>query len=347
MRKSRKRASRKRASRRRSRRVSRKKTLKYSAGGGLSSTLYLEDGSVYVGGLKNGVKHGQGTMTWPNGDKYVGEWKNNKFNGYGTFTQHPNSAAALVRSWDNEWKYVGEWKNNKFNGHGTMYWGDGRKYIGEWKNGQRNGKGTMTWDVIPACPRNGTVSGLRVVPENVAYIGEWYYAPGSSLGLRKDGILISDSPNGRRMWRRQRRGGPPSDCIKWPLEELTHILPTTGMKTENIKYILDVISEADARLHSQTDTKSRSTQFPYEWFKSSSRSLPSAQLPRMTLEDFKRVHRKIWEKERVAPGVALIDFPDDIKDSRERERQWQNLYMEQTIDPDHWTWLARSARWGV
>ena len=305
------RKSRKRVSRRRSRRVSRKKTLKYSAGGGLSSTLYLEDGSVYVGGLKNGVKHGQGTMTWPNGDKYVGEWK-----------------------------------NNKFNGHGTMYWGDGRKYIGEWKNGQRNGKGTMTWDVIPACPRNGTVSGLRVVPENVAYIGEWYYAPGSSLGLRKDGILISDSPNGR-MWRRQRRGGPPSDCIKWPLEELTHILPTTGMKTENIKYILDVISEADARLHSQTDTKSRSTQFPYEWFKSSSRSLPSAQLPRMTLEDFKRVHRKIWEKERVAPGVALIDFPDDRKDSRERERQWQNLYMEQTIDPEHWTWLARSARWGV
>ncbi len=212
---SRKRTSRKRTSRRRSRRVSRKKILKYSAGGGLSSTLYLEDGSVYVGGLKNGVKHGQGTMTWPNGDKYVGEWKNNKFNGYG-----------------------------------TMYWGDGRKYIGEWKNGQRNGKGTMTWDVIPACPGTGTVSGLRIVPENVAYIGEWVYdwTARDSLGLQKDGILISDSPKtGRRMWRRYRRAGPPGDCIKWPLEELTHILPTTGMKPENIKYILETVDRISKR----------------------------------------------------------------------------------------------------
>lgn len=336
-------------------------------------TLYLADGNVYVGDLRDGVMHGQGTMTWPNGDKYVGGWKNGIKNGYGTFTQHPNSAAALLRSWDNEWKYVGEWKNNKFNGYGTMYWGDGRKYIGEWKNGHRNGKGILTWDISRQCPldlQNCKGSGQH---RYVAYIGEWvaYPADRNSLGLRKDGILIFDSPNGR-MWRRQREAGPqahdPTAGNGYPLEELMRILPITGMKTENIEYILDVISGHDyvpgARPHSQTDTKSRSTQFPYEWFKSSSRSLPSdgdalsgsVPPPRMTLKDFKRVHRKIWEKERVAPGARvltgypLIDFPDDIKNLRERENQWQNLYREQTIDPDHLTWhmlVEARSRWGV
>ena len=37
-----------------------------------------EDGSTYVGELKDGMKHGQGTMTLTDGAKEVGEWKDNK-----------------------------------------------------------------------------------------------------------------------------------------------------------------------------------------------------------------------------------------------------------------------------
>ena len=117
MRKSRKRASRKRASRRRSRRVSRKKTLKYSAGGppGVTiGTLYLADGNVYVGDLRDGVMHGQGTMTWPNGDKYIGEWGHNMRNGLGTMT--------WPMTWPfNSKKYVGEWRDDLLHGYGIIY----------------------------------------------------------------------------------------------------------------------------------------------------------------------------------------------------------------------------------
>jgi hypothetical protein len=55
----------------------------------------------YVGEMKNGLPHGQGTWTYTNGDKYVGEWKNGFANGHGTLTR-PDGTTI-----------VGEWKNGK------------------------------------------------------------------------------------------------------------------------------------------------------------------------------------------------------------------------------------------
>ena len=34
--------------------------------------------NVYVGELRNGVPHGEGTLTSPDGEKYVGEFKDGK-----------------------------------------------------------------------------------------------------------------------------------------------------------------------------------------------------------------------------------------------------------------------------
>ena len=336
---SRKRTSRKRASRRRSRRVSRKKTLKYSAGGGSSgppsgvtaaAAADAWGGGVYVGDLKNGVMHGQGTMIWPNGDKYVGGWKDNKFhgfgtfiyytfnnkyvgdwkngmkNGYGIFTHDPRGPGTRttnrnIPSWweeaPGEWKYVGEWKDDFFNGHGTMTWGNGRQYIGEWKNGHKDGKGTMTW-------------------EDGQYIGEWKkpvdsfhslprrprFVARSSDGRREDGILIFDSPNGT-MWHRQRTVGMKHTPMgnDYPLDELMHILPTTGMKTENIEYILDVISGHDyvpgavcaVCAHSRIRTHAQHTQ-PHthtrRWVPAS--SVSTSRRRRMLQEDLRERERQ-------------------------------------------------------
>ncbi len=36
------------------------------------------------GKWKDGKKHGQGTLTYPDGEKYVGEFQDGKFNGQGT-----------------------------------------------------------------------------------------------------------------------------------------------------------------------------------------------------------------------------------------------------------------------
>ena len=51
----------------------------------MKKTTY-PDGSTYLGKLKNGKHHGQGTRTWSNGTKYVGEWKDGHMHGKGTDT---------------------------------------------------------------------------------------------------------------------------------------------------------------------------------------------------------------------------------------------------------------------
>ena len=49
-------------------------------------TKKYKDGTTYVGEMKNGVAHGQGTWTAPGVEKYVGEWKNEKRHGKGIYT---------------------------------------------------------------------------------------------------------------------------------------------------------------------------------------------------------------------------------------------------------------------
>ena len=66
------------------------------------------DKSVYVGDLKDGKRHGQGTVTWSNGGKYEGEFKNGEPIGTGSIT-FPNGN-----------KYVRKSKDGKQNGQGTF-----------------------------------------------------------------------------------------------------------------------------------------------------------------------------------------------------------------------------------
>ena len=70
-------------------------------------SLYLGEGQKYVGGFRDGTRHGQGTHTFPDGKKYVGEFRDSKKHGYGTFT------------WPHGDKYVGEYKYGKK--HGQMF----------------------------------------------------------------------------------------------------------------------------------------------------------------------------------------------------------------------------------
>lgn len=121
-----------------------------------SQNLYSQTSDdKYVGRLKNGISHGQGTFTDKNGNTCSGEWKghktgkniiciftngnifkgeliNGKRNGQGTFT------------WSNSNKYVGEFKDDKRTGQGTFIWVNGDKYVGEYKDGKREGYGTVT-----------------------------------------------------------------------------------------------------------------------------------------------------------------------------------------------------------
>ena len=89
--------------------------------------------TVYVGELRNGVPHGEGTLTSPDGEKYVGEFKDNKYHGQGTFT------------WANGDIYVGEYVVDMRFGQGTHIYANGDIYVGEYVLDERWGEGTYAF----------------------------------------------------------------------------------------------------------------------------------------------------------------------------------------------------------
>jgi hypothetical protein len=86
--------------------------------------------SRYEGYVKNGKKHGQGTLAFKNGDKYVGQWHADKKHGQGTYIYV-----------DGE-KYAGQWENGNMQGEGTYFFKSGNKFTGQWQNDKTQGRGT-------------------------------------------------------------------------------------------------------------------------------------------------------------------------------------------------------------
>jgi len=95
-------------------------------------TITLPNGSKYIGELKDGVPHGQGTQTFPDLPiKYEGEFKDGVPHGHG------------IRIYGDGRKYEGEFKSGEPNGHGIRIYGDGSKYEGEFKDGEPDGQGRL------------------------------------------------------------------------------------------------------------------------------------------------------------------------------------------------------------
>jgi len=107
-------------------------------------TTNYKSGDKYEGEHKDGIRHGQGTYTWPSGQKHEGEWKDGKQNGQGTCTLSSGQ------------KYEGEWKDGKKHGKGTDFFEDGSvKYVGNWKDGEYHGLGTCYLDSFFSDLRGG------------------------------------------------------------------------------------------------------------------------------------------------------------------------------------------------
>ena len=144
---------------------------------------YYFGSASYSGTLKNGLKHGKGTITWANGDVYEGDWQDGNLHGHGTMkwasgavyegdfvngkitgkgkktgtTNQGNTYTYIgdflddhfhglgKMTWSNGAVYEGDWKDNQRTGHGTMKWASGDVYEGDWQNGNRHGHGTYKW----------------------------------------------------------------------------------------------------------------------------------------------------------------------------------------------------------
>ena len=131
----------------------------------LIMTEKYENGDVYEGEEKDGIRHGIGIYYHADGAIYEGEWKDDLIHGIGRY-YYPDGAAENVLcengkivgstketlpqseirihsiGYDNDDLYHGNMKDGKRNGRGTMHYADRRKYVGEWKDDKYHGKGT-------------------------------------------------------------------------------------------------------------------------------------------------------------------------------------------------------------
>ena len=128
--------------------------------------INYEDGSIYIGEIKNNKKDGLGKIYSSSGIKYYdGEWKNDRKEGYGRLFIN------------NIMIYEGEWKNDKKEGYGIMNLENGKIYKGEWKNDIFEGCGILNvknWKyegIIKGGELNGF--GIVYIQNKINFEGEW------------------------------------------------------------------------------------------------------------------------------------------------------------------------------
>ena len=145
------------------------------------------NGDVYDGFFKDGLRDGQGTMTYPEaGTKYEGLWKNNLKDGIGKMTfgtegEYTGHFTAGQRCGEGVYKYLktkdlysGNWKNGLKHGKGTfIFWDTKQKIVGDWFNGE-----IMEGRWIFA---NGTYFEGKFENNYPKGFGEWHFANGNVI----------------------------------------------------------------------------------------------------------------------------------------------------------------------
>ena len=96
---------------------------------------------VYSGEKIDELRHGLGTLVFPNGDKYIGQFHQGMRHGRGELTCAPKravvtaAAATAAATGGNPpcQRYAGQWMLSKRHGRGVETWPNGDKYDGEYK----------------------------------------------------------------------------------------------------------------------------------------------------------------------------------------------------------------------
>lgn len=88
----------------------------------------------WSGGCRQGLAHGDGTLTWSVAGVVTEIYQGNMVDGY---------ADGVGKLWRRGGAYVGEWKRSLQHGRGRYEDEDGSWYQGEWAAGVPHGRGTM------------------------------------------------------------------------------------------------------------------------------------------------------------------------------------------------------------
>ena len=117
-------------------------------------TVLLDDGSLYIGQIRNSLFDGRGRCIFPDGTVYEGNWKEGLWNGQGIvvypdgdiykgeFLNHIKEGKGTY-IYGSGARYDGEWKNDMFNGEGKLFFEDGGRYEGAWKDDMKHGYGKL------------------------------------------------------------------------------------------------------------------------------------------------------------------------------------------------------------
>jgi len=157
---------------------------------------YTYFGNEYEGGFENGLKSGQGVLSFNTGDVYQGAWANDLPNGHGSLMYSCGS------------RYDGDWVNGKKQGQGEFIWFNGDKYTGGWKEDLYNGAGKLL--LSSGVSYDGTWQqgkfhgkGILILPSGKTYSGEW-------VNGQKEGHGVLDNGNGERYegnWKANKKHG--------------------------------------------------------------------------------------------------------------------------------------------
>lgn len=99
-----------------------------------SGTEYQENGNVYNGKWKFGLRHGEGVLH----DVQLGETYHQTWS-YGIIKQ----GTVVEKDQNGNVIFKGEYRNNKRDGYGSEYYGNGCVYTGYWKQGLKHGSGVL------------------------------------------------------------------------------------------------------------------------------------------------------------------------------------------------------------
>jgi tetratricopeptide (TPR) repeat protein len=129
----------------------------------------------FVGCSESGAPHGHGVMSYNNGHIYAGLWKDGLKHGTGKYV-----------FCDQMTYYEGHFRNGLPHGQGVHSYSNGQVYDGSWVKGKKHGVGKMTY------PSGGTFEGHwiedersfgKLVIRNGVYVGEFEHNLASGRGV--------------------------------------------------------------------------------------------------------------------------------------------------------------------
>ena len=142
---------------------------------------YFDNGSIYIGQIKNNKCNGIGKYITSKGNITKGFFNDNFLDGY-----------EIIERMRNNSVYEGYIEKNKFNGYGIEIFEDGTTYLGKYENNEKSGIGTYDWgdgSQYQGNWKNGLPDGLGIFSDskNRIYEGEWKNGKMNGIGLFKWG----------------------------------------------------------------------------------------------------------------------------------------------------------------